>query len=592
MRWVEFYNGNRVSRPREVGQLGRVLIISFLLSSILLSVTVFGSGCSGTAPTVAANWTDTNCANIGATASNLNAENSYYVTYTDPDGVVQGTSSTHSGTSKFTDYFVLDITLPTILGNWTVKLYETPDTLKDTDTVNIGKMIWATDSTYTVMKNSFVQGETVYFKAIGLSASKDYKFRLSDGSAIYDDENWTTGVTTLTGSYTLSTSATPGTWDLAIQEKDDSGRCQACCGEIGRGEACYAGRSFTVTPSPGNNVSITITSSPAGSGFVNVDDAAITTPQIFNWTVGSTHTLEALSPVAGTQYVWTSWSDGGNQTHDYIVPSASENVTANYETQYLGSETQYLVSFKQTGSGVAPTVTYTTGATDTTKNVPCSVLVNPGTEITYTYENNVSGDNGVYYVLLWPDYNSSQTVNENLTITATYIENIKNTQNDNELSGENNEETESAATYTPPPENVAPIPPPILTATFVLQNLIINPTQAKVGDVVRISVSVMNTGSAEGTYTAELRINGVLTGTQTVTLQAGWSHMVTFYFTPESDGTYSVEIGGLTGSLSVVTPLTVVPLSSSLIFLIAVIIIGAPMGAILVRRRYFGRKRM
>jgi uncharacterized repeat protein (TIGR02543 family) len=88
---------------------------------------------------------------------------------------------------------------------------------------------------------------------------------------------------------------------------------------------------------PPPTVDITITSSPAGSGFVKVEDAAITTPQTFTWTIGSTHKLEALSPVAGsldTQYVWTSWSDSGAQTHDYTVPSTGETVTANYKTQY------------------------------------------------------------------------------------------------------------------------------------------------------------------------------------------------------------------------------------------------------------------
>jgi len=89
---------------------------------------------------------------------------------------------------------------------------------------------------------------------------------------------------------------------------------------------------------PPPTVDITITSSPVtGADFVEVDDTPITTPQTFTWTIGSTHKLEALSPVSdgiGTQYVWTSWSDSGAQTHDYTVPSSSETVTANYKTQY------------------------------------------------------------------------------------------------------------------------------------------------------------------------------------------------------------------------------------------------------------------
>jgi parallel beta-helix repeat protein len=83
---------------------------------------------------------------------------------------------------------------------------------------------------------------------------------------------------------------------------------------------------------------ITLTSSPAtGEGFIKVDGVVVTTPAKFTWTIASTHTLEALSPVAGptgTQYVWTSWSDGGDQTHTYTVPSVSETVTAHYKTQH------------------------------------------------------------------------------------------------------------------------------------------------------------------------------------------------------------------------------------------------------------------
>jgi hypothetical protein len=84
-------------------------------------------------------------------------------------------------------------------------------------------------------------------------------------------------------------------------------------------------------------VTITITSSTAGSGFVEVDDVAYSTPYDFVWSPGGTHKLEALSPVSGgidIQYVYSGWSDGGAQVHDYIVPSSSTTVTANYDTQY------------------------------------------------------------------------------------------------------------------------------------------------------------------------------------------------------------------------------------------------------------------
>jgi len=70
--------------------------------------------------------------------------------------------------------------------------------------------------------------------------------------------------------------------------------------------------------------SITITSNPLGPGYVAVDGSPISTPQTYPWTVGSTHTLGATSPVScgsGCQYAWSSWSDGGAQTHAITVPS-------------------------------------------------------------------------------------------------------------------------------------------------------------------------------------------------------------------------------------------------------------------------------
>jgi len=175
-------------------------------------------------------------------------------------------------------------------------------------------------------------------------------------------------------------------------------------------------RFYIGTGTVPTEVSITITSSPVtGPGFVKVDNVAYATPHVFSWVPDSTHSLEALSPVAGaagTQYVWTDWSDDGDQTHDYFVPGIDETVTANYKTQYL-------VSFEQTGSAVAPTVDYTAN-TDPTGTVPFDVWVKADTEISYTYQAIVDGDPGVRYVLTDVDPASPQTVTGPLTITGTY----------------------------------------------------------------------------------------------------------------------------------------------------------------------------
>jgi hypothetical protein len=128
-------------------------------------------------------------------------------------------------------------------------------------------------------------------------------------------------------------------------------------------------------------VSITITSNPPGAGFIKVDDMLITTPATFDWTIGSTHKLEALSPVpgaTGTRYVWMSWSDGGERIHNYTVPSSSETVTAYYKTQY------YLTVLSPYGTpGGAGW--YNAGEAAYATVTPLTVGGSPGTRYVFTH---------------------------------------------------------------------------------------------------------------------------------------------------------------------------------------------------------------
>jgi len=84
-------------------------------------------------------------------------------------------------------------------------------------------------------------------------------------------------------------------------------------------------------------VSVTIASTPQGFNFVRVDGYMVMTPATFYWEAGTTHILEAVSPVggsAGTRYIWTGWSNGRPQTHTYVTPGTPEIVVASYRTQY------------------------------------------------------------------------------------------------------------------------------------------------------------------------------------------------------------------------------------------------------------------
>jgi hypothetical protein len=88
-------------------------------------------------------------------------------------------------------------------------------------------------------------------------------------------------------------------------------------------------------------IGIIVTSIPTGLDLI-VDGALIATPCTFTWVSGSSHTLSANSPVnsLGIEYVWTSWSDGGAQTHT-VTPSASTTYTANYAIQAQTTTTTY-----------------------------------------------------------------------------------------------------------------------------------------------------------------------------------------------------------------------------------------------------------
>jgi hypothetical protein len=178
-------------------------------------------------------------------------------------------------------------------------------------------------------------------------------------------------------------------------------------------------RISTVSPT---NASITVTSSPSGSGHVKVDGNPITTPQTFIWDIGSTHALEAISPVntTDTRYVWSGWSDGGAQNHTYTVPASDATITANWQTQY-----QVTFNYQVSGGGAgysAPSVTYYQSGS------PLSVTAGPSATVwvdsgsTYTYTNPLSGSGANER---WQTNQASGTISAQGTINPTYYHQYK-----------------------------------------------------------------------------------------------------------------------------------------------------------------------
>ena len=154
-------------------------------------------------------------------------------------------------------------------------------------------------------------------------------------------------------------------------------------------------------------------------GSIIVDGTTENSQTVFQWQVGSTHDLQAVSPVSGptgTQNVWTGWSDGGAQIHTYTVPSASTILTANYKTQYK-------MTFTQSGlddSANGPVLTTSAGNADYT-NMPFMAWVDSGTQISYTYQANVTTTvPNCFYTLSQAPSSTSATVTAPATVTATY----------------------------------------------------------------------------------------------------------------------------------------------------------------------------
>ncbi|MEM2100184.1 MAG: CARDB domain-containing protein [Thermoproteota archaeon] len=86
---------------------------------------------------------------------------------------------------------------------------------------------------------------------------------------------------------------------------------------------------------------------------------------------------------------------------------------------------------------------------------------------------------------------------------------------------------------------------------FEVSNLNVNPDTIKVGQAALISVSVKNNGGETGSCVLTLKVNGLVVDTRTVKLNPGQSTTVSFSYTPEKEGIYSIDVNGLTGNLTV-----------------------------------------
>lgn len=94
-----------------------------------------------------------------------------------------------------------------------------------------------------------------------------------------------------------------------------------------------------------------------------------------------------------------------------------------------------------------------------------------------------------------------------------------------------------------------------IPATFKLSNLKINPVESNVNEQIIITADIANIGEIKGTYTAELKINGVITQTDEMIMMPSASSFVIFKVIPDSPGMYMVNLGELSGQFTVLEPI-------------------------------------
>ncbi|MGW5238720.1 PQQ-dependent sugar dehydrogenase [Monashia sp. NPDC004114] len=86
-------------------------------------------------------------------------------------------------------------------------------------------------------------------------------------------------------------------------------------------------RSVTVFP---RKVNLSFASQPSGRTLY-LDGIAHTAPFVYDTLIGFHHNIEARNEsVNGTSYTFASWSDGGAQQHDIVVPATDATYTATF----------------------------------------------------------------------------------------------------------------------------------------------------------------------------------------------------------------------------------------------------------------------
>jgi len=102
----------------------------------------------------------------------------------------------------------------------------------------------------------------------------------------------------------------------------------------------------------------------------------------------------------------------------------------------------------------------------------------------------------------------------------------------------------------------------LLPPDFRLSNLEINPSKVDSGQKVVITAKIANVGGAQGSYTAELKVDDCTVQTEEVTVAAGADSILSFGICADLPGTYTVTLGELTDTFVVAVPIQPIPPSN------------------------------
>jgi uncharacterized repeat protein (TIGR02543 family) len=426
------------------------------------------------------------------------------IVFTRPDG-----SQLVTTTTSLLGVFYATTT-PDAIGTWTVAAQYLGDSTHGASTTSsvsfqVTKMTSTTSCSVT--PTTVANGQSITVSGIVSPASGSaisgetvtLKFTAPDGSTFSGP-----AVTSSSGSYSYPfTPNIIGSWSVVASFAEDSTHLASAS----------ASQAFTVAAP----ISITITSSPTGTGYVTVDSVAITTPQTFSWVPGTTHTIAASSTVSissGVRDSYASWSDGGAQSHSYTVPSTAATATANFNRQYQVTFTRGNLN-AVSGSTTVVTVGSTAYSYSTLGSSGDTIWVTSGT--TYTYSNTVSSSTSGEQFILTSVSGTASPITGTGTVTPVYQVQYKLTM----------------AT------NFGTVSPTTGTWYNAGSTVTIQATAPSVGAGEQY---VFNgwTGSGTGSYTGAnnpqtITMNGVYTET------ASWTHQyqVTFVASPSGAGTTS-----------------------------------------------------